>query len=268
MDAFFEHDGLRFHYLVDDFTDAWADAPALVMLHAAMGNATRWNPWVPSLCRDYRVIRPDLRGHGRTPVPGPDTALSPAVLARDVVALLDHLGIERAHVVGNSAGGYVGQHLAMLHPERVRTLALYGSAPGLKNSQAASWLPRVQAIGLRAFLAETLDDRFPPHLAGTPQAEAFLDALGSNDVPWIARFVGTMAALEWSGELHRIRCPVLAVVPGAGRIGAGDAYRPLRDNIPQCEYLVYDGERHSICEYLPERCVADLRAFLARHAAA
>ena len=268
MQHSFTHDGLRFNYFVDDFTDPWANAPALLMIHAAMGNATRWNPWVPSLCRHYRVIRPDLRGHGRTQIPGPENELTLAKLAGDMVALLDHLGIERAHVVGNSAGGYVGQHLAMQHPERMRTLALFGSAPGLKNSQAASWLPKVAEMGLRPFLASTIDDRFPPHLVGTPQAEAFLDALGNNDIPWIARFVGYMATQEWSAELHRIQCPVLAVVPGAGRIGAGDAYRPLRDHIAQCEYLVYDGERHSVCEYLHERCVADLLSFLARHAGA
>ncbi len=261
----FERDGLRFNYYVDDFTDPWADSPTVLLLHAAMGNARRWHSWVPALCRKYRVVRPDMRGHGQSEVPGLQRELSLEVLLEDVLALLDHIGCERVHVVGNSAGGYVGQHLAMAHPKRVRTLALFGSAPGLKNSQAASWLPQVQAKGLRAFLAETIDDRFPPQLAGTPQAEAFLDALGNNDIAYIARFIGTMASQEWSDRLHLIQCPTLAVVPGAGRIGALDAYRPLRERIARCEYLVYDGERHSICEYLPDRCVADLLSFLERH---
>lgn len=268
MEHFTARDGLKVTYTVDDFTPPWTRPDTLILLHAAMGNAVRWFQWVPRLATKFRVVRMELRGHGQCGKPAPSDPFTLQHLVDDVVELMDGLDVEAAHVVGNSAGGYVGQHLAMRHPDRVRTLALFGSAPGLRNSQAASWLPKVAAMGLRPFLASTIDDRFPPHLVGTPQAEDFLDALGSNDVPWIARFVGYMATQEWSAELHRIRCPVLAVVPGAGRIGAGDAYRPLRDNIPQCEYLVYDGERHSICEYLPERCVADLLSFLARHAGA
>jgi hypothetical protein len=65
--------------------------------------------------------------------------------------------------------------------------------------------------------------------------------------------------------LHKIQCPTLVVVPGAGRIGAADVYQPMRTNLRQGEVLVYEGERHSICEYLADRCVADLRSFLARH---
>lgn len=265
MKSSFEHDGVRFNYYLDDFTDPWTDAPTVFMLHGAMANARRFAPWVPGLARKYKVLRMDMRGHGESSVPGPDTELSLSVLVRDVVALLDHLRCDKVHFVGNSAGGYVGQHLAMQHAGRVATLALFASAPGLKNSQAASWLPRVAASGLRGFLAETIDDRLPPHLVGTRQAEEFLDALGHNDVPFIGRFVGYMAGQEWSGELHRIQCPTLVVVPGAGRIGAASVYQPMKERIPRSEVLVYEGERHSICEYLPDRCVADLLSFLERH---
>jgi pimeloyl-ACP methyl ester carboxylesterase len=82
-------------------------------------------------------------------------------LVQDVRDLLDHLGCHTAHIVGNSAGGYLAQNLAMKSPEKVRSLMLFGSTPGLKNSQAATWLPRVAKEGLRAFLADTISDRFP-----------------------------------------------------------------------------------------------------------
>lgn len=265
MRTAFERDGLSFNYFVDDFTDTWLNAPTVLMLHAAMGNAERFRPWVPALSRNYRVVRLDMRGHGASDIPAPASELSLSILVDDVLALLDHLHCERVHVVGNSAGGYVGQHLAMEHGDRVATLALFASAPGLKNSQAASWLPQVKAIGLRNFLAKTIDDRFPPELVGTPQAEHFLDALGNNDPAFIAKFVGYMASQEWSEQLHRIKCPTLVVVPGAGRIGDTSVYLPMKLRIPRSEILVYEGERHSICEYLPHRCVADLLSFLERH---
>jgi len=261
----FEREGLKLNFFVDDFTDSWANAPVIFMLHGAMANAQRFRPWVPALCRDYRVVRMDMRGHGQSEVPAQSQTLNMSTLVDDVIALLDHLGVEATHFVGNSAGGYVGQHLAMQHPSRIKTLALFGSAPGLRNSQALTWLPMVEKFGLRQFLANTIDDRFPPHLHGTPQAEEFLDALGRNDIPFIARFIEYMATQEWGDQLHKIQCPTLVVVPGAGRIGAADVYQPMRTNLRQGDLLVYEGERHSICEYLADRCVADLRSFLARH---
>lgn len=265
MQYFLERDGLKLNYYVDDFTDPWKNAPTIIMLHGAMANAQRFYSWVPGLCRDYKVVRLDLRGHGDSGVPSPDTELSIAVLVQDVIALMDHLRCDSAHFVGNSAGGYVAQHLAMDHPERVRSLALFGSAPGLKNSQAASWIPMVQERGLRQFLADTIDDRFPPALIGSAQVENFLDALGDNDVPYIGRFVGYMATQEWADKVHRITCPTLVVIPGAGKIGSTDVYKPFRDRLPRGEVLTYDGAPHSICEYLWDRCVADLRSFLTRH---
>lgn len=266
MQGFYEREGLRLSYYVDDFTDPWrGEKPTLLLLHGAMARADRFYSWVPGLSRDYRVVRADLRGHGHSQVPSPDSPLDLGVLTADILALLDHLGCERAHIAGNSAGGYIGQHLAMQHPERVQTLALFGSAPGLRNSQASTWLDRVAKSGLRQFLADTIDDRFPPQLVGTPQCEQFLDTLADNDLPFIGRFVGYMAQQEWGDQLHRIQCPTLVAIPGMGRIGGMDAYQPMRENIKQAEILIYEGERHSICEYLPDRCVNDLRSFIARH---
>src|SRR6185295_11000049 len=100
---------------VDDFTDPWTQPDTLLLLHAAMGNAQRWFKWVPRLARKYRVVRMELRGHGASQVPKPDQEFSLALLVGDALALLDKLGVDSAHVVGNSAGDYVSQQLA-IHP--------------------------------------------------------------------------------------------------------------------------------------------------------
>ena len=165
-----------------------------------MGSARRYFGWVPHLARDWRVVRLDLRGHGASQVPPPEQELTLERLVADVAELLDHLGVESAHVVGNSAGGYLGQQLAMTRPERVRSLALFGSTPGLKNSQAPSWIPQIQAKGLRGFLAETIRDRLPPD-ADPGLVEWFLDEAAKNDPAYIGKFVLLMASYDWSGEV-------------------------------------------------------------------
>jgi 3-oxoadipate enol-lactonase len=109
VETFSASDGVRFAYYIDDFTDPWRTAPVLLLLHAAMGSARRYYAWVPPLSRHYRLVRMDLRGHGNSPVPPADRELSLERLVKDVAELMDHLGCASAHIVGNSAGGYLGQ---------------------------------------------------------------------------------------------------------------------------------------------------------------
>jgi pimeloyl-ACP methyl ester carboxylesterase len=261
---FTARDGLRLSYFVDDFTDPWTQPATLLLLHAAMGHSRRFYAWVPPLARHYRVVRMDLRGHGESQVPPAEPPLSMDRLVADVRELLDHLGCAHAHIVGNSAGGYVAQNLAMSSPARVQSLMLFGSTPGLKHSQAATWLPRVAKEGLRPFLAATISDRFPVDRTDPRHIEWFLDEAAKNDVPYLARFIGLMTTLDWSDRLPEIKCPTLIVYPGAETVGSARAYDAMAARIPDAELIAYDGMPHNICDSLPDRCADDVLAFLGR----
>jgi 3-oxoadipate enol-lactonase len=264
VDNFRASDGVRLGYCIDDFSDPWKNAPILLLLHAAMGSARRYYAWVPQLSRHYRVVRMDLRGHGSSEIPPADRELTLDRLVRDVLELMDHLGRASAHIVGNSAGGYLGQQMAMNHGERVRSLMLFGSTPGLKNSQAPSWIPQIQARGMRAFLAETIADRLPLDQVDPGLVEWFLDEAAKNDPAFIGRFVLLMASYDWSDQLHRIQCPTLVVVPGAEPIGSTANYEPFRRLVKDVEMRVYDGAPHNICDAFPDRCTGDVLDFLQR----
>jgi pimeloyl-ACP methyl ester carboxylesterase len=262
MNNFTTSDGLRLAYYIDDFTNPWDEAPTVLLLHAAMGSARRYFGWVPHLCRHYRVVRLDLRGHGASEIPPAGAALTLDRLVGDVVELFDHLGCASAHVVGNSAGGYLGQQLAMTRPELVASLSLFGSTPGLKNSQAPSWIPQIEAKGIRGFLAGTIRDRLPRD-ADPGLVEWFLDEAAKNDPRFIGKFVLLMASYDWSGEVERIRCPTMVVIPGAETVGSLENYEPFR-RLRDVEFRTYDGMPHNICDAVPDRCAADVRDFLAR----
>jgi 3-oxoadipate enol-lactonase len=260
-------DGISIAYYVDDFTDPWQRPPTLLMLHSAMGHSRRFYAMVPPFLRSFRVVRMDMRGHGESEVPGSDSTLTMDRLVADVSELLDHLGVDSAHVLGNSAGGYLGQNLAMSSPARVRTLSLFGSTAGLKNSQAASWLPRVEREGLRNFLADTIADRFPLDRTDAGLIEWFLDEAAKNDVPFIARFIGLMTTLDWSDQLHRIACPTLVVMPGAETVGSTKNYDVMRDRIPDVKVVALEGLPHNICDSAPDLCSAEALNFLSERGA-
>jgi 3-oxoadipate enol-lactonase len=255
-------DGLRLAYTIDDFTDPWRRPDTLLLLHSAMGSAHRFYGMVPALARRHRVVRLDLRGHGESTVPLPEPPLTMPRLVRDAIELLDHLGVAKVHIVGNSAGGYVGQRLAIEHPDRVLSLALFGSTAGLKRSQAREWLPRVEKEGLRNFLAATIHDRFAADCE-PGLIEWFLDETAKNDTAFVGRFIGLMTTLDWYDELDRIRCPTLLVYPGGETVGSTANYELMRKAIPDVEVKVYEGLPHNICDMVPDRCAADVLAFLA-----
>jgi pimeloyl-ACP methyl ester carboxylesterase len=258
-------DGLKLAYYVDDFTDPWTKPETVFLLHAAMGNSQRWFSWVPKLARHYRVIRMDLRGHGQSSIPGPEQDFSLQHLVDDAVALMDQLGIDKAHIVGNSAGGYVAQQLTLQHPERVKTLALYGATPGLKHSHAPTWIPKIKEIGLKKFLADTIHERFD-NTADPALVSWFIEQAGSNDPTFIARFVLHMCTHDFMEALTAIKCPTLIVAAGKESIGHADAYEEMHKRIKGSELVYVDTAGHNICDGYAAHCSDVLLSFLARHA--
>lgn len=261
---FTSSDGLRLCYHLDDFTPPWSPGEPMLLLHSMMGRAERFFPWVPPLAARYRLVRPDLRGHGGSDVPRADQELSMDRLRRDMIDLLDHLGIERCHVVANSAGGYVAQWMAMYSPERVKSLALFGSTPGLLKSGTSSWIPLIRKEGLLPFLTRTISDRFPLDRVPKGLVDWFLENTGACDQEYICRFLAMTTAMDWGTELHRIRCPTLVVRPGGETVGVADHYDVYREQVADCELLTYMGYPHNICDIVPQQCVADVLAFLER----
>ena len=230
-DRFRGSSGVALSFTFDDFTDPWRPPHTLLLLHAAMGSSKRWYAAVPALCRHYRVVRMDLRGHGESQVPPPEPPLSMDRLVQDVRELLDHLGCGPVHIVGNSAGGYLAQNLAMAvartraQPDAVRLHARPEEQPGAHLAAAR------RAEGLRNFLAATIEDRFP-HGHDRGHIEWFLDEAAKNDTAYIGRFVGLMTTLWWADELPRIKCPTLLVMPGAETVGSTQNYEIMRRRFP------------------------------------
>src|SRR3712207_9265660 len=118
MQYFTASDGLKLAYAVDDFSDPWRPQETLILIHAAMGSSRRLYKWIPTLSRHFRVVRPDMRGHGETDIPGPDQ-LSLERLARDVVELADHVNAPKFHLAGSSAGSIVAMPAARSEERRV-----------------------------------------------------------------------------------------------------------------------------------------------------
>lgn len=118
--------------------------PLLLIMGFAM-SATAWGLQIPALAQRYHVIAFDNRGVGRTTQP--DAAYSVPQMAADAAALLDHLGIDSAHIVGVSMGGMIAQWVAIAAPQRVLSLT------SIMSSSGARGLPEAKPAVLRALLS-------------------------------------------------------------------------------------------------------------------
>ncbi|MFS8037819.1 3-oxoadipate enol-lactonase [Xanthobacter sp. AM11] len=161
-------DGCRIAYRFDG-----PQAAPVLLLSNSLG--TRWEMWEPQMAAftaGFRVLRYDSRGHGRSDAPA--GAYGMDRLGRDVIELLDALGLERVHVCGLSKGGMVGQWLGARAPERLGRLVLANTSAFM--GPPAGWDARIAAVaagGMAALVDAVIARWFTPgFVAQAPQAVA------------------------------------------------------------------------------------------------
>jgi 3-oxoadipate enol-lactonase/4-carboxymuconolactone decarboxylase len=157
--------------------DGPPDAPVVLMYPSLGSNLELWEPQVAALAEHFRVVRVDPRGHGRSPVP--DGPYSLDDLGGDVVALLDELGVQRAHVVGVSLGGMIALWMAINHPERVGRIVPTATAAALPDAGFAARAATVREKGTAA-IADAVLERWL-----TPEARAAAPARAEHLKSWI-----------------------------------------------------------------------------------
>jgi 3-oxoadipate enol-lactonase len=232
------------------YTDSGGDGPAVVLSHGYLMDASMFDAQVGALAPQYRVITWDARGHGGTEAPGPFSYWDSA---RDVLALLDYLGIKQAVLGGMSQGGFVSLRAAMLAPRRVRGLILIDSQGGTEQEASRPGYEQLHQIWL---------DQGPGPVQET--VAAIILGPGQWDswyVKWAEQYAqwapDRLAQLTWpfrclmdrddiTDRLSEISCPALVVH------GSHDAAIPLaraeqmRDGLAgPVTFAVIDGAPHA-----------------------
>lgn len=191
------------------------DAPALVLLNSLGSTLAMWEPQIDALAARFRVVRLDLRGHGRSPVPpGP---YSLADIGGDVLALLDRLGIARAHLAGVSLGGMTTMWLAIHAPERIDRIVL--CCTSAKLGPPSKWADRarlVRAEGTGA-VADAVVARWVSPAWAVAHPEEFRrlrEMVTSTPAEGYAGCCAAIEVMDQEDELAGIGAPTL-VIAGA-----------------------------------------------------
>jgi 3-oxoadipate enol-lactonase/4-carboxymuconolactone decarboxylase len=189
-------------------------APPLVLLNSMGTGTAMWDPQIAALAEQFRVIRIDARGHGKSAPSAPGTQLTLADLGADVLAVLDELGLQRVHLAGLSLGGMTAMWLAARHPERVDRLALLCTSAYLPP--ASNWLERaavVRATGMTAIHDAVITRWITPGLAARDDnlVTRLSDMLAATDAESYAQCCEAVAQLDLRPDLGRIASPTLVI---------------------------------------------------------
>lgn len=224
-----------------------ADAPPVVLSHCLASSMVMWQPQLPALEAAFRVIRYDLRGHGRSDAPEGPYRLE--MLAGDVVGLLDVLEIDRVHFAGLSIGGMIGQALGVHHQDRLLSLALCDTAPRTPEEARPVLQKRIDAArkhGLASQVEETMARWFSPEFrqSGHPEVELIRQQVLKTPVAGYTGCLEAIKQLDYLERLAGITVPTLVIVgendPGAP-VAAAEA---MQARIPGSKLVVIPEALH------------------------
>ena len=183
---------------IDLYYEIHGSGQPLVMLHGGFGTFDMFTALSPALTLAHQVIGVDLYGHGRTAIT--DRPINFEQMADDIAGLIDHLGLEKADVLGYSLGGAVALQTAIRHPERIDKLVVI-STP----FKRAGWHPEMQA-GMASIA--------PEFFLGTPLHDAYMSVAPRPED--FSRFVAKMKEgmsqdYDWTEQVSALKMPTLIV---------------------------------------------------------
>lgn len=248
------------------------DGPPLILLAGMLSDSASWGSVAGPLARGRRLIRPDNRTTGRTRPRDAETSVP--IMAADVLALMDHLGLERAHLAGHSMGGMLAAHIAGAAPGRVASLSLLATTQRRTPRTSAVFdtlldirrQPGGEALWLRALYPWVFAPPFFKDPENTRIAlEAALAYPHAQDLAAMEHQVAMLKAHATRPALEAITAPTQVIYAGEDLLTPPGPAREGFAPIAHAEHHVIEGAGHSIHWEAPQAVLALLEDFLGRH---
>jgi 3-oxoadipate enol-lactonase len=239
-----------------------ATAPPVVFIHALGTNLTLWDAVLPQL-PPLRVLRYDLRGHGRSDVPAPPYAMG--ALVRDAERLMDHVKLKDAVVVGLSVGGMVAQGLAAKRLDLVRALVLSNTAPRFGTPQI--WAERIDLVrqqGLGALADGTMERSLGRAWRDSPALPALREMLLSTDPQGWMGVAAAVAGTDFYTTTASLTLPTLAIAGSLDAATPPDMVHEMADLIRGSRFHLLRQAGHLPPVDQPQAFAAVLTDFLTK----
>jgi pimeloyl-ACP methyl ester carboxylesterase len=250
------------HYTDDDFTDPWLEPEPVIFHHGQAKSGRLLYGWVPALAGDYRVIRVDARGFGQSSVPAPGYDWSMEGFATDLRNLMDSLGIERAHLIGETIGGTVALEFAYLFPERLHTIAICSSPFNFRGvSMYTDYYNLVKENGVEGWARETSHNRLEPGKVDARHIDWLAREMGRTPQHVVLETLAYLGTVDLTPVLHEIKTPALVLV--GEKSYSLDRSQKLADLLPNGKLALVPGVSGFVQFEAPAECATIWREFVA-----
>ena len=255
-------DTLEMYYEDDLFADPWRHVETIVMHHGNAKNSRLWYAWVPLLARQYRVIRLDARGFGRSSLPPEGYDWSLSNFSTDVLRLLDHLELDKVHLIGETVGGTISLQFAYEHPERLHSLTVCSSP--YKFTGVSTFLDShklVQEEGVASWVRKTADHRVDPK-ANPGHHQWYTEQMSQTSQRVILETLSYLSKQDLTQVLPQIKTPALILVAEDSVANNPDRTQGIVDLMPDTRLLAIPGTTGYVQHSAPEKCVTAWREFI------
>jgi pimeloyl-ACP methyl ester carboxylesterase len=254
----------RLYYEIDNWSDAWKKPESVVMIHGFTENTTAYNAWVPHLARNYRVIRFDQLGFGKSSAVADDFTFTNELLVGNVARVIERFAGGAAHVVGAKSGGLIAIELAAMRPEIVKTVTL-ASVP-LAAPQPGAWIKQMEEEGVaswaRATMPARLGSEMPP--AGI---DWWVDMMGATALETAHVYLRWVSSIDVAKDLAKVQCPALVLKTGTPRRAYSRTDEALyREGLPHAEVAVIDVDGYHVSGTAPDASARATLRFLRKYA--
>jgi len=237
------------------------DGPALVFSNSLGSNISVWDPIMAFLGDGLRIVRYDMRGHGKSHVPeGP---YSMGQLVSDAEAVCDAFALKDVMFVGLSVGGMVAQGLAVKRPDLVRAMVLSNTAAKIGN--AKTWADRtalIQKKGMQGASGEVLLRWFGRDFPGTPAMAPWRKMFEATSAEGYCRVCGAIAGTDFYTPTSGLRLPTLGIAGSEDGSTPPDLVRETVDLIPGSQFALIRRAGHLPCVEQPETYAELLTKFM------
>lgn len=256
-------DTLELYYEDDDYTDPWRKPEAVVLHHGNAKNSRLWYAWVPLLARQYRVVRLDARGFGRSTVPPEGYDWSLSNFGTDLLRFLDYLGLEKVHLIGETVGGTISLQFAYEHPERLHSLTVCTSPykfAGVATYQ--EYYRLVQEEGVPAWVRKTADRRIDPSRSDPAHHQWYIDQMSQTSQRVVLETLAYLSTQDLSDILPRVQTPTLILVAEHSVANSPDRTQGMAALLPNARLVEIPGTSGYVQHSAPEKCVEAWREFI------
>lgn len=262
---------IEVRYELSDYTAPWRTGePETVLLHHGYArNMLFWQGLVPLLAADYRVLRFDARGCGETTKTPPGSRYALEQFVDDAVALIDALGIERVHWVGESSGGILGMVTALRRPERLHTLTLcdtpFRRSTEIATTYAVGESDRSAAFdkyGVGGWCRKTLSYRLDTTKAAPELCEWYIEQMDRTPKDIAVALEQMIGRGDLWPRLPEITTPTLILAGEKSPIATEAMMKDMQQRMPAAKLVAIRGYGHGVNVLAPEKCAAEIKAFI------